>query len=501
MSLTKIALRRLDKEIAKAVGGKKVSLIRTSLFGTPAASGGGWRDEKINRLTNTMMEHKNIPKEQSGNYDKFLTHKYNSAKTALRKGSTSRVDKYSKPIKTRLKKFKIDKKYAKEDGEQFPPKRKDAPTWGDEVKGSGVGKDDKVIINHGGGKHYLEHMLKTKNKSMGYRLERGDEKGIQVHPMTKKYKNYAAQDKSRINYYSGRAEAYGDTPAKLTGQIKSKYLSAANNEYEAGIAAKNLKHLKNPRIKETNYSGGGTYVSGKQGKIDEAVLEKMKNNTFNGENPKKEVAKIKRKLRQSEKESSGKKVSNSQRELKKIKDKLNGASPRYMDAKSRYAYEKSLASEGNKDGPRMSNAQMRGLIKAESKKPNPIHSKIGEGNDSNIKERLAKVKEEKARKAKARELVERNNRKKHNKKLKDEYKNNHRHDKPEKEDISSIHKKINENANGGLRQRAKELKDEKDKSRALKRNIAIGGAATLATGGGIYHALKKDKDKQGLASA
>jgi len=55
----------------------------------------------------------------------------------------------------------------------------------------------------------------------------------------------------RANYYAGRALQYGDTPVVARGKIKAKYLEDTTNDgYEAGVANKNMKHLK---ITEANY--------------------------------------------------------------------------------------------------------------------------------------------------------------------------------------------------------------------------------------------------------
>ena len=486
MSLAKIALRRLDKEVAKAVGNKKISLIRTSLFGTPAARK-GLRDGKINRLTNTMAEKGNIPKEQSKNYDKFLNRKYDDAKHALRKGSNSKG--YKKPISERLEDY-TDKKerLSRRKGTKVSGKKDD--TWGGNVKSSGVGKEDNVVINHGGGKHYLEHMLKTKNKSMGYKLEGDRGTGVQVHPMTKKYKNYKAESSDRINYYSTKAGKYGDVPAKLTGKIKSKYLTRANNDYEAGIKTENLKHLRHPRVKETGAKPDQFYVTGKGGKVDDKILEKMKNNTLDGSNIKKEVASAKL---GSEKKKSRKSPSNSQKEVKKINKRVRErGSLENMNSRERYVYGKAAIISGSKY-PATRNHDLRKFVDASSKKSATIHSKIGEGTNSKIKSRLADFKKTKKKEHKAKELFSESNQKK---------------------DTQVTHPVGNDKNNKGslvVREGDKKASpngtpnSKKEKS-TNNRNLALGlgGAATALTAGGLYAASRKNKEEtkeKGLAAA
>lgn len=491
MSLTKIALRRLDKEVMKAVGPKKISLIRTSLFGTPAAKATAVRNNKIGRLTNAMSESGNIPKQQAENYDKFIDKKYNEAKHALRKGS--RTVKGKDPIEYRLEDYKDEKERAQRRGLPFPSKVKDSDTWGENVKNSGVGKEDKVVVTHGGGKHYLEHMLKTKNKSMGYKLEYGDEKGIQVHPMTKSYKNYAGKNSDRINYYSSNAGLYGDVPVKMTARIKSKHLTRANNDYEAGIKAGNLKHLEHVRLKETGEAPAKVFISEKGGKVDKHILQKMKDNTLDGSKIKSEVSKINAKIKRKERSKNSKKpLSNYQKGMKKVIMGLRGKGDYdSMSNKHKYIIDKNSLSRGNRNST-TTNEDLRKLLDDSSKKPASIHSKIGEGSNSTIKERLAEFKKSKPKKEKPVEHI-------------DDKKHNNTSKKP----TESIEVKENKNDNTPVEVK-NNLKSDKPTSASkdntgIAKKLMIGGGATILTGGGLHYALKNkeesSKRKKGLASA
>lgn len=99
--------------------------------------------------------------------------------------------------------------------------------------------DELVEVEHGGGLNYLESVLSGQRR--GYALERGAGDGIQVHP--KHSSDIALIAQSRTPSYATKSYRHFDTPAKLTAKIPMNRLSAANNPYEAGVSAENMRYL------------------------------------------------------------------------------------------------------------------------------------------------------------------------------------------------------------------------------------------------------------------
>ena len=107
-----------------------------------------------------------------------------------------------------------------------------------------------VTIAHGGGEDFLRRFLA--GKAPGYKLEHSMAKGIQVHPVKKHI--IPGDIQHRVTFYSGkRAPLWGDHPAKLTGRIKAKHLTAQPNLYEAGLPTSAVPHLQGVQIERVPY--------------------------------------------------------------------------------------------------------------------------------------------------------------------------------------------------------------------------------------------------------
>jgi hypothetical protein len=109
-------------------------------------------------------------------------------------------------------------------------------------------QEDKIEPNslidvvHGGTTQYINRFLQGKEK--GYRLERGG-LGLQVEPRI----GMKVPGTGREVMYAGRAAgSYGGTPGILKAQIPVKYVSRANNVYEAAITPEVVKHLQNVQV-------------------------------------------------------------------------------------------------------------------------------------------------------------------------------------------------------------------------------------------------------------
>jgi len=234
-----------------------------------------------------------------------------------------------------------NKRYARIRKRKHAEKEGREDLWGTQ---HGIGPSEMIDVNHGGGKHYLEHMMKAKNESMGYKLEGGMGKGIQVHPSVQgKYRNGAGEDANRIGYYSKRAGGYGDIPAKLTGQIEGSKLTAANNGYEAGIRGQNMGSLKNVKIEETGVAPDHMYIPGiKIPETDERAIKAMQNNTF-GKNTMSDIDKEVKGVFRSEKNRAARMrkkkknpwVSKKQKRLASLdQENMNANQRRYMADKT-----------------------------------------------------------------------------------------------------------------------------------------------------------------------
>jgi len=120
---------------------------------------------------------------------------------------------------------------------------KEPKNWGHNLTPA-ISPETEVHIIHGGGERFINDV--KDGKSQGYRLERGSEKGIQVHPYTD---NYSPELLRRSTYHAqSKVGPYIDNPAIMRGTIKAKYLYEARNGYEAGLPAKNFKYIKNLEI-------------------------------------------------------------------------------------------------------------------------------------------------------------------------------------------------------------------------------------------------------------
>lgn len=109
--------------------------------------------------------------------------------------------------------------------------------WGEKT----VAADDRVYITHGGGYFYILEFLA--GKANGYRLERGGDRGLQVHPSVDRF----FEDRSE-HYAKRKSPSYLDIPAAFKATIKAKYLDSANNHYEAGLPPQSIPHLKNIEV-------------------------------------------------------------------------------------------------------------------------------------------------------------------------------------------------------------------------------------------------------------
>ena len=105
-----------------------------------------------------------------------------------------------------------------------------------------------IDISHGGGRYYLNKFLKR--EVSGYRLERGCDTGIQVHPYMGEMSILTdAEIKIReMQVYSQKSLQYLDLPARLTAKIPVKHVIAARNPYEGAIAASSIDKLVKPEI-------------------------------------------------------------------------------------------------------------------------------------------------------------------------------------------------------------------------------------------------------------
>lgn len=127
--------------------------------------------------------------------------------------------------------------------------------WMDYISSSehGVAIDENQLIDisHGGGQYYLKKFLN--GEVNGYKLERGSDTGLQIHPYMAELVGRVCLSRDIIKnrqraVYSERSLQYLDLPARLTAKIPVKHVIAARSLYEAAILPCSVCELVTPEI-------------------------------------------------------------------------------------------------------------------------------------------------------------------------------------------------------------------------------------------------------------
>lgn len=118
---------------------------------------------------------------------------------------------------------------------------KPTPSWSEKWSHDG---EEVVEISHGGGLRHIQEFLS--GKSLGYSLEAGSGVGLQVSP-------YGSE--RDMSYALRTSIQHFDEPALFKAKIKAKYLTAAPNQYEAGLKADAIQHLTDISVVAIQQSG------------------------------------------------------------------------------------------------------------------------------------------------------------------------------------------------------------------------------------------------------
>lgn len=99
--------------------------------------------------------------------------------------------------------------------------------------------DEKVAFSHGGGFFHLLDILR--GRCAGYRLEGECGNGLQVHP--RKLPSAVSERilEREIHDYAIKAIGHFDFPVRVLGESQAQFIEIANNGYEGGIHAGDLR--------------------------------------------------------------------------------------------------------------------------------------------------------------------------------------------------------------------------------------------------------------------
>lgn len=235
--LEKIAISRLDAEIAKMPAEKAVNVIRR-IYGDAISGIGAFKHTPEQRkllALSTIKE--NVAPEHFNEYAKEM------------KGL------YKKPLRKALKTKRGNMSYDYHRDEPLSQISKENRRWMLEGKKNRKvlkplegDPEEEIYVTHGGSKEHIERLIdrraggvsmnavSVKNPSKTLRgiwAHSGDSRGVM-----------SGFEDDAGDYYAHRGSSYsGLTPARMLGKIKRKYVLHAGGE-ESFIPQENMKHLK-----------------------------------------------------------------------------------------------------------------------------------------------------------------------------------------------------------------------------------------------------------------